>query len=409
MYSGNVFSWEASDAITERLSFLTDVREHRDASEQRAQVRTDPRRQLEYEVLVGNSISMQEKSALDTFLWGAMQSAVMLPIWTDNQTLGTPAASGQPTVIISTTGYDFDVDQYCCLWADWNSFEVVQIDSLTSGSITLAENLVSTWPVGTQVLPARLARLSQKLSSQRYGDGAGWRVIFDVDEAAYSSNRLPSISPEQYLQTDVYPSDADFSEALPLDLDAEFGIVDAQAGIVALDSAAKIYPQTIFQYADKFFSRTDITTFLAYLHRWGGRRQPFWLSTQEYDFVATAVETGLTGWLTYQANGYPTFQDLSSTTTRNAIAIHYMSRGLIYQMGDEIQRPILDCESLGGGLERIRINLENIGSGDFDKFKVSYLLYCRLENETVEINWYNNCAASVKLMLRELPNYPATS
>lgn len=396
------------------MSWLTDKIEHRDASEQRIQGRLDPRRQLEFSVL---PLDDHERSALDVFMWGAMRSPVVVPIWTDPQTLQSAASSGQPVVTIPTTTYDFDEDAYICLWQDWNSYEVVQIDSLTSSSVTCTENLVSTWPAGTCVLPARLARINPRQSSTRMGGGnltpsvvseglcdvAPWKVVFDIDETSRSINRLGSLTPTQYLSIDVYPSDPDYSESLSLDLDADFGIIDAQTGVVAVDSSAKLFPTQLFQYNDKFFTRADISTFLNYIHRWNGSRAPFWLSTQENDFVPTAVDAGFTGWLTYKATGYP---DFVSGTYRNAISIHYLRNGLILQAGSETQRGILDAEVLGGGLERIQINVENIGSDDFDKFRVSFLKYCRLESDVVELSWINGCMANVRLTMRELPNYP---
>lgn len=416
-YSGLVFSWEqnSADPLIERLTWLTDVLEHRDASEQRRMVRLDPRRQLEFSVL---PLDDHERSALDVFMWGAMRSPVMVPIWSDPQTLQTQANSGQPVVTIPTTTYDFDVDHYICLWQDWDTYEVVQIASLTSSAVTCTQNLTSTWPVGTCVLPARLGRINPRQSSSRLGGGnltpsvvaegvcdvAPWKVVFDIDEASRSTNRLGSLSPTQYLGIDVYPADPDYSEALSLDMDAAFGIIDAQTGIVAIDSAAKIFPSQIFQYNDKLFSRADISTFLAYVFRWGGRRTPFWLTTGDNDFVPTAVETGLTGWLTYKATGYPTFVD--STNYRNAVAIRYLRNGTVYAAGSEVQRGIIAAEVLGGGLERIRIGLESIDTADYDKFRVSFLRYCRLESDLVELSWINGCMANVRLTMRELPDYP---
>ena len=165
MFSGAVFSFDHnwSEPIIERLLWLTNILSHRDASEQRRQPRRKPRRQLEYSVLPTAAI---ERQRLDNFIWSKQRGAMLLPIWTDAQILTTAAASGQPVVSVNTTTYDYDVDAYLILWSDFETYEAVQIDSLTSSAVTLGENLVSTWPAGTVVCPARLARMSQSAQGQ---------------------------------------------------------------------------------------------------------------------------------------------------------------------------------------------------------------------------------------------------
>ena len=404
-YTGKVFSWEHNgvDPITERLTWLTDKIEHRDSSEQRRQVRLDPRRQLEYSIL---PLSAQERASLDLFLWGNMGGATMLPIWTDQQVLQVQANSGQAVVSVPTATYDFDNGYYCCLWRDWNLYEVVQIASFTSSAITLSENLVSTWPVGTVVMPARLARVAFQQSSNRFGcDVDPWRATFNIDESSRSTNRVTALSPTQHKSVDIYPSDSDFSEAQSMDLAATFGTVDAQTGIVAIDSAAKLYPSTIFQYSDKFFSRADISSFFGFLDRRQGCRVPFWLSTNEADFVVTArEETGPLGqgWLSYLATGFDGFWN---GNIRNAILIRYLQAGA-QPIGTEYYQQINDADSPSAGVERIKTLVSVIDSADIGKFRTSFLRYCRLEADTVEISWLGGCGASVKFVVRELPNYP---
>lgn len=405
MYTGLTFSWEANyaDPVVERLTWGTDTITHRDASEQRRQFRLDPRRQLEYSIL---PLTVQERSSLDIFLWGAMRSPVMLPIWTDAQTLQADAASGQPVVSVTTTTYDFDVGEYCCLWRDWNLYEVVQIQSMTSSSITLTQNLVSTWPATlTAVLPARLARIAQKQTSARFGgDVATWRLTFEISEASRSSNRINVFTPQQVLGVDVYPSDSDYSESLPLDLDGAFGLIDFGTGAVAVDSAAKLIPATIFQYSDLFATREAISIFWGYSTRWNGSRIPFWLSTQEADFDLTQLSTGLSGTMTWKKNGLAAFQ---LPNNRKQVSFHYCSQGQINPPGTEIYKTISAITDIGGGLEQATLNVEEFGGGDFDKVRASFLRYCRLESDTIELTWLGGCGAQVKLVIRELPNYPS--
>ena len=205
-FGGPIFSFDHNwkEPIVERLTWLTNVLTHRDNSEQRRQPRTYPRRQMEYAVLPETII---ERQRLDNFIWSKQKGAMLLPIWTDASVLTVQADSGQPDVTVSTAFYDYDEGEYLILWRDFETYEAVQIDSLTSSVVMLAENLAATWPVGTIVAPARLARMSQSVQGQQYAhDIRPYRFQFDIDEASVSTNRITALSPDSYLSVDTFPN-----------------------------------------------------------------------------------------------------------------------------------------------------------------------------------------------------------
>lgn len=408
-YSGLVFAWDHNwkEAIPERLLWLTDAIEHRDASEQRRTVRLDPRRQLEYSVL---PLTIREKGALENFLYIHLGEAVMLPIWTDAQTLRISAASGQPVVEVDTVGYDFDAGAHLCLWKDWLTYEVVQIDSLDETSVTLTENLAATWPAGTVVLPARLARFTQQQDGTRYGGNiASYRLTFEIDEASRSVNRVDATSPPTYEApvvgaVEVYRSASDWAETLPVTLSGLFGLVDPQTGVVAVDRAAKERPVMTYQHAEKMFSRTEISAFLGFLTRRAGRRAPFWTPTQEDDFKLLSIgfET-----LTIESCGYS--RDVYPTGMRGHLALICCRNTLFYERGRQIYRPIRSATDNEDGTETLHLWIaSDFSGGDAPFLRLSLLRYCRLESDAVEITWIAPTIATARLGFRELPNYPPT-
>lgn len=406
-YSGAVFSWDHNwkDDIAERLIWLTDVLTHRDDTEQRRTTRLDPRRSLAYSIL---PLSISEKTALENFLYAQFGKAVMLPIWTDAQTLQTAAASGQPVVEVGTVGYDFDAGEYLCLWRAWNDYEVVQIDSLDAASVTLAENLAATWPVGTVVLPARLARIIQQQQGTRWGGNlASFALTFEVNESSRSVNRVDATSPPTYEAAvvgavEVYKSASDWAESLPISWQAQYGLVDPQTGVIAIDRAAREVPAMSYQHSEKLFGRTEMSAFFGFLARRHGRREPFWIPTQEDDFKLISI--GFNN-VTVERTGYAT--DIYPTGRRGHLALICCRNTLFYERGRQIYRKIEYANDNGDGTETYGLSIaSDFSGGDAPFLRLSLLRYCRLESDAVELTWKSPQILQVRLGFRELNEYP---
>lgn len=406
-YEGLIFSWDHNwkDDIAERLAWLTDVMTHRDDSEQRRSVRLDPRRSLVYSIL---PLSGREKAALENFLYVHLGDAVMLPIWTDAQDLASGALAGDTSLTVETATYDFDEGAYVCLWRDWETYEVVQIDSLGAGMITLTEALANDWPAGTQVLPARLARLAQQQDATRYGGNATtYRLTFEIDERSRSIHRVDTTAPPTYSAAvvgpiEVYASDSDWTETLPLNFAAQFGVVDYQTGVVAIDTAARQRPVTSFQHSEKMFSRAQISAFLGFLSRRAGRREPFWLPTQEDDFQLLSI--GFNN-VTVAACRYSS--DVYPTGARGHLALICCRNTLFYERGRQIYRKIEYANDNGDGTETLGLSIaSDFSPGDAPFLRLSLLRFLRLESDAVELTWKSACIAQARLGFRELHEYP---
>lgn len=408
MYSGRVFteSHNWSDDIIERLSWLTNVIVRRDGSEQRRQVRLHPRRMLEYSVLPQSPLL---QTRFDNFLWGASDEAMMVPIWTDVQRLGTAAASGTNTVTVNTVTYDYDTNGYVILWRSPTSYEVVAISSVASGSLTLAENLVSTWPAySTVVMPARLGRLSQQMQGNQIAHGLRpYKLIFEIDEGSYSTNRITTLSPTQYLSTDTFefptvPTATEASDDLDFTYEYTYNVIDAQTGAVALDTGARDKPYVLVPYAQKFRNRAQISEWWGFLDRRQGRRVPVWVPSWERDFLPTSMGIDL---LNYTANGYADLID--GADGRKDMMILYERAGLAQPVGQRLYKRITAAADNGDGTEQIAFSTVFMNALDFDKIRVSFLRYARLESDTAEMAWKTSCISVIRQTLRELFSVPS--
>jgi hypothetical protein len=403
-YSGKVFAFDHdwSSDVTERVSWLTDVLTHRDGSEQRRQPRLYPRRMLEYSVLPQSQLL---QTRLDNFLWSSSDEAMIVPIWTDAQRLTTAATSGAGTVTVSTTTYDYDDNGYVILWASPSSYEVVAIQSLNSTTLTLEENLVSTWPVGTVVAPARLGRLTQSMPGRQIAHNVRpYSLVFEIDEASYSTNRITALSPTQYLSRDLFefptvPTSTEASEDLDFSYAHTYPVIDAQTGAVALDTGARDTPTLAIPYAQKFASRAQISEWWGFLDLRQGRRVPFWMPSWEKDFQPVTIHNGFSGSIDYTANGYADWID--GADGRKDIAIIYLQDGQVYTKGHWQTVRITAATNNMDGTETIDCPLTFVYDEDKALVRISFLRYCRLEADTVEIAWKTTCYAQTRVIMRE--------
>lgn len=403
-YSGVTFSFDHnwSEPVIERMTWLTDVLRHRDASEQRRQPRRKARRQLEYSVLPVTPI---ERQRLDNFIWANQKSGMLLPIWTDASYLTSAAASGQPDVTVSTPYYDYDAGAYLILWRDFETYEAVQISSLTSSVVTLSENLASTWPVNTIVCPARLARMSQSVQGQQHAHNVRpYRFLFDIDEASVSVNRITAQSPSQYLSVDVLPGSTDGGEVLDFSYEHLRTDIDYQTGAVAIDSGARPNPHLIVPYKEIFVDRAALSDFWGFLDLRQGRRVPFWFPTWEDDFTPLTINNGFNGSIDYDANGYANWIDAANG--RKDLAIIYLQDGQVYSAGHQQYVRITAATDNGDGTETIDCPLTFVYDEDKAGLKLSFLRYCRLESDSVEVAWETTTVARTRTAFRELLNVP---
>jgi len=364
---------------------------------------------LEYSVLAQTPLL---RSRLDNFLWGSQDQAVVIPIWTDATRLGTAATSGSSSITVSTANLDYDAstpvsNYYVILWASESSYEVVKVSAVSSGALTLAENLVSTWPAGsTIVAPAKLARISQQVSGNQIAhDLRPYKILFDVDESSPSVNRITTLSPTTYRGVDVYKPATEGGEDGAFEYDHPLTVIDAQTGVVGLDVGARSKPYQRIPYREIFATRAGLSAWLGFLDRRQGRRVPFMYPSWERDFTPVALSTSVSGYIEYTANGF--YDWIGLTGGRKDVAIIIERDITAYDRGDHVYQRISSVTSPGGGVERIHMDMSAFSTGDHANIRVSHLRYCRLESDTTEIAHQTNCISTVKATFRELPESPA--
>jgi len=169
------FSVPPEMPYTEILEFLTDIRTHLDGTEQRAALRKNPRQSFNFTYLVEEGT---EQSIIDNIIFDWQHRLFGVPVWHELTRLTSTASIGTTTINVGDTDYaDFRDNTLLVLFDSQTNFEVIEIDSHTSTTITLKSATTIEFTEGTIVAPLRLAEMTTNISGRRFSVNLSSRSI----------------------------------------------------------------------------------------------------------------------------------------------------------------------------------------------------------------------------------------
>lgn len=394
-YTGPVFNFEHNwiDPVVERIAYMTTVLRKRSGAEQRIRNRQKPRRTVEYKAFIGGADELSERRRFDGLVWKTQDQQIMVPMWTDVQSLPTQLASGSGHVDLPPLqGYDFAADAgYLMFWENSTTYEVLEIDALnnTNGRITFKTNTVFTWPKGTRVMPAWLGLYDPIVSDEVYAsDIKSTLVKFELivpTVAATANFRATTPDLDTYRSVDVYNLSG-MNGSNQRTLERTVARQDFSVGQFKNDSIQLAPFGGIDAYLE-LFGRAEIAEFLGWLGMRVGRQKAFWFPTWEQDF--NFIEQVDDNIFAAEPFGYEATYNLGES--RRDIAI-------IAADGTQTYRRIT---SVASDVDQDEFTLDD----DYPAVtldRISFLRYCRLDHDEVELTWQTNDDVSVALKFREL-------
>lgn len=408
-YSGKVFSFDHNwtEPVIERLSWLTSVLRKRDGSEQRIRLRQRPRRTIEYTALIGGQDELDMRRRFDALLWSSQPEEIMVPFWPDAVSLPADHSSGSSFINMGLDfvldGFDIDdSESYLMLWRDYRTYEIVKFTSATffpSGigpssswgwHLNLETNLVNTWTKGTVVVPARRCLHSPSVGSDIYASDiksvkASFQVIVPTTGAT-TSYRATTPTADTYLSTDVL-ADPGMDGTNTGAVERVMSLIDFQVGQFHNDSI-QTAPFGSLDINVNLSGREEIAPFLGWLNIRQGRQKAFWLPTWEKDFEN--VEATDTDIFTADSFGYTAAYNL--TESRRDIAFINADGSMDY-------RRITDSED-DGTTETFTVGSDL--PDPLEPERTSFLRYCRLDQDEIELAWVTTDDVTTTLKAREL-------
>lgn len=363
--------------LVERLEWLTDVMESKNATEERLALRSFPRRSLEYDLLLqGHALGR-----LDALLWGNMARRYVVPIWTDRQNLGATLTSGATAVPVWTAGYDFSAGGLAVLWADHLTNEVVTVSTVEVDEITLADPTTLSWPAGTRVFPARYGRLPEKLSVSRSTALAGrCSLRFELENGPVEA--VPSAA--TYLGTEVDLRRPNWGQAIDNPYERKIERLDYALGPVFVDDLSDLQ-ETTRTHRYHLCSRAAIAEYRAWLHAREGRANAFWQPQRQQDLLQAAPIGSGSAVLRVQALDYDSNYNLAAG--RRDLALYHVFSDQWYF------RRVLAADAAPGGTEDLTLDSPLGIAANPGDLRIFWLTLSRLDSDSVEIAWHSNSVA----------------
>lgn len=375
--------------VTERLAWLTDVLTAEDGTEQRLRLRAVPRRGFEYELLA----HARDAVRLDALLMAWQARLFALPIWTDGQRLGADLPQGALSIPVDTVTRDYAAGGLAVLWAGPRATESVEILEVAAGSLTLVRPTLAAWPAGTQIYPARQARMRTQQPVDRHTDNLITAVVqFDLDDASVVTPVPGATTLAGY---DVLVEGPNWTEPVRQEYQRAVREIDYLTGVRAVDDPSD---QPIWLREQRWLlrDRADIAAFRGWLYAREGRRAPFWAATWGSELVLTAAVADNQQTLTIEAIGYPLY--LQGKTGRGAFALQLRDGTWLFRR--------ITGSADGPGAEEETLSFDGalgvaVQPGDVARFMLLALV--RLEADAAEIAWETDAVARSTLMLRAVP------
>lgn len=374
--------------MVEGLEWKTSVLRAYSGKEQRASLRNKARRSFEYDF----TLFGLDAQKLDNALWGWQNRVFALPVWSDFCQLTNTAYAGSKLISVKTDTVSFQAGGLAVLMGD--SPEVVEIDSITSTSIVLKNNLQAGWPARAVIYPLITGHLEKSVSMQRHSSQAlTGKLQFlatpgDIDPYTPTASAV-----ESYNGFEVITSQPNWSNAISWTSEFDFQTVDPQVGVLEYLESEK-YPRVIRSYSWLLKSRAEVLAFRQFLARQRGQLKACWVPTWTSDFTVTRDHFASDSSFTVVPNNYRTL--IAANPDRCTIMIRLrdgtrMYRTIVGVSTDGTNDVITFSSQLGVDIPKSSI------------VDIHLMLLSRFATDKINLEWRTNSVAVVQSSFTSIP------
>lgn len=369
--------------VSERLEWLTDVLEHRDASEQRVQLRQNCRQVIEYDF----AAFTEHMPLLQSLLYGHQGQTWIVPLWFNQQALTEDITNGTQIPCV-TEGYQFQAGAHVILYASATNFEYGTIHAVQENRVVLKNNLNSSWSAGTLIIPAYAGYSTDPITTTFANHNIATGVIRFYSESFIAPQVTLSLF-DSYPVLDILPNRSqDMTEVWTRALEhLDNGV--GQSYLFDLVSSTK----SAMSYHFTLLDRLKINNYRNILYYLKGRLKPIWIPTGNQDmYLAEPIVTGLSTLTinycayTSQVFGKPTRQHLRIQTPERVF----------------YRRIVAAVENVGTQRETLTLNEALDTTVGIEHVFISFLCLRRLDSDSVELSWVNPTLMETNVVFKEV-------
>lgn len=384
--------------FTENLAWLTDIMASRTGSEQRRAMRQWPRRQFEFDVDVQGGA----RSMFTSMISGHSTSTWYIPVWSEVDVVQNPLSIGTTTVTLFEPNRTQFVALGVAYLTDGNpfNFELVEVLSATSTTLTLAAGVTRNWSRGTLIYPVTEAHLTDVPDQSKSSSNvvsASVRFLETVpgrSRSPLATNPLTAVYqgfPVLYMP----PND---SKRLSMRLDNMTTISDNKTSIQTIrNDAGRVF--VVNEYIWILNGRREHHNFIRMIEDLRGRAMPIWLPTFMDDLTLSAPVAAGDTHIMVNPCGLTRSGGITRPD-RKYILIETVG-------GVRYYRELIGAGLWADGRERLDIGVSIPADiGIENVLRISFMELCRLNHDEVDIQHYadNMGASEVMLTFRAAPN-----
>ena len=386
--------------IVEHLSYKTNTNQSQPDYQQRINAQPyHTERTLEYFV---TPTSVRARAMMQAALWTPGQT-YKLPIAKDWGVLTAQATTGASTLLLDTTLKDYEIGSHVVafenVYQPWTA-QFFQITSRTNTELGISPNVGGTLPIGSPVMPARLAILPEDSLSidSHLIDRETAALQFEILSTELSTRRVSTYTPaSEYLDIEVFNLErakVEWVDPAPYQITRRLQGTgnptgnDYQRGI---DTGS---PQNL-PIRVLLASRVACSEFYGWMDARQGKINPVWIVSQESDLEVLS-RTGSPATITISHIGY---------TSRYNLHEARRHVGILKADGSYVYRRITAAVD-NGTTETLTLNADPPALADC--VKVSFLRLCAAPDQ-FELRYHRDGAdfiAECEFVLTELLTTP---
>jgi hypothetical protein len=175
-----------------------------------------------------------------------------------------------------------------CVFSSYSSYELEEILSVTGSSITLTGNLVSTWPIGTEVYPVLQGYIDAKVTASNktsiYGGlGLRQREAFDED----AERLLGSHGFSKFNGFDLFNRKPNWASGMQIRTQRR--IFNQKTLAIEYVKNYQAESDLLLKFNHTLFSKAELYEVISFFNSKLGKWKQFWIPTWTKDIIVTAA------------------------------------------------------------------------------------------------------------------------
>ncbi len=367
-----LFKWCPKLPMAEYLEWMTNIIKAKDGSEQRISVRRVPRQGFSFMVYFATE---KQQIIYETFLHEWQKKKWGLPVWYELVPHSDTINISDTVITVDTTDADFRDDSLIVIWKSLNEFEIIRVETVAAGSLTLSSLVQNTYTGDKFIIPCRIANMHRVTRGKETPDGDS---VIEFNFVVEDNVLLTGYSAgATYKTLPVLTDPSIVGKAQEKTSDGDLVITDFDTGEFIISSDSE-FNKVIQSHVFKNYTKAEAWNHRLFLHYLLGQLNTVWIPTFKSDMVL-ADDIGAAD-TSFKIENIGLYLNMGLNTLRTHVAF-------IFDDGSMLLREITNITEIDDDVETVFIDSSLGQTISIGECTISFLDRCRLSSDSVRIDW----------------------